>query len=194
MTGSILAIALAAGLGGQAPSGSGQEVLQALRAHWSAPRDAAAAANLARVRTEAGVAAPEPATLEAASSLLSQAEWTWVSMGAFWIAAGLLAAGLWSRRRPLCGIAGAAAVLGLAALVADAALSRRLDREVVVAKAGAPLRISPFATAQSEATLAPGEEVTPLEHHRGWLQVRDGQGRTGWIDSAAVESLVPPHA
>ncbi len=192
MTGALLAVALAA-LGAQPPSTTGQEVLQAARAHWAAPRDAAAAAKLARARDGAGVVAPEATRLESAAALLSQPEWTWASMGALWAAAGFLAAALWSRKKQLYGVAGAAAALGLVAGAADAALARRLDREVVVAQAGAPLRVSPFTTAQSDATLAPGEEVASLERLGGWLEVRDGQGRTGWIDSAAVEPLVPPH-
>ena len=74
---------------------------------------------------------------------------------------------------------------------AVAICARQLDDAVVVAHKSAPLRLSPFDTAATEATVAEGEEVAVLGSHGDFVRVRNGQGRAGWVESRAVQRIVP---
>jgi hypothetical protein len=53
--------------------------------------------------------------------------------------------------------------------------------------AGANVRVSPGKSGRVLFALNGGERVTVLDSSRGWLKIKDDQGRTGWIFSDGVK-------
>jgi SH3-like domain-containing protein len=84
-----------------------------------------------------------------------------------------------------------AALVGVMSVAAMVVLDRDLNHAVVVESKSAPVRVSPFDTAASETTVSEGQDVSIIGHHGDFLRVRDGQGRTGWVQSTAVQPVVP---
>jgi len=101
-----------------------------------------------------------------------------------------LAGRKWRVRR-LFHAAAFAALVSVTTVAAAVVLDRDLDHAVVVERKTAPVRVSPFDTAASEAALSEGEEVSIIGRHGDFVRVRDGQRRTGWVQSAAVQFIVP---
>jgi SH3-like domain-containing protein len=66
-----------------------------------------------------------------------------------------------------------------------------LKRAVVVQPRSAPVRVSPFDSATSENSLSEGDEVAVLGQHGDFVQVRDGRGQSGWIESNMVQAIFP---
>lgn len=56
-----------------------------------------------------------------------------------------------------------------------------------ISGAGANVRSSPSKGGKVLFALGRGEVVTVLENKRGWLRVKDDQGRTGWVYSDGVK-------
>ena len=56
-----------------------------------------------------------------------------------------------------------------------------------ISGAGANVRSSPSTSGKVLFALGRGEVVTVLENKRGWLRVKDDQGRTGWVYSDGVK-------
>ena len=103
----------------------------------------------------------------------------------------LAGARVWPRRRRLGrAVAVAALVAGGVVAAAMALVSPRRDDAVVVARGSAVLRLSPFAAASVEATVAEGAHVVVTARHDGFVRVRDQADRSGWTDAAAVEPLI----
>jgi tetratricopeptide (TPR) repeat protein len=170
----------------------GRSILDYERAHLLAPRDPDITANLAYVRATAGLPVPVQAWWETVARWLTPTTWTGLAVSGLWLAwAGFLAARKWRWRRLATTAALAAAVLGGTAVTALLVLDRDLDRAVVVETKSAPIRVSPFDTAASETSVSEGEEVAVIGRHGDFVRVRDGQGRVGWVQSAAVQPIVP---
>ena len=141
---------------------------------------------------EGGSAGSVQALVRDVARSLTPTTWTGLAVVGFWLAgAGFLAARRWRRRR-----------LGLRCGLRRAAWRDRrapqswfwietLNHAVVVETKSAPVRVSPFDTAASEVALSEGEEVSVIGRHGDFVRVRDGQGRTGWVQSAAVQPIVP---
>jgi SH3-like domain-containing protein len=169
----------------------GRSVLSYERAHVLAPRDPDIAANLAYVRATAGLPIPVRPWYEALARLFTPTTWTLFAVLTLWLAgAGLVATRRWRSRR-LIYVAAAAALVGVMSVAATVVLDRDLNHAVVVERKSAPVRVSPFDTAASETTVSEGQDVSIIAHHGDFLRVRDGQGRTGWVQSTAVQPVVP---
>lgn len=56
-----------------------------------------------------------------------------------------------------------------------------------IAGAGANVRSSPSKGGKVLFALSGGETVTVLENKRGWLHIKDDQGRTGWVYTDGVK-------
>lgn len=160
------------------------------RAQLLAPRDPAIAANLAGARSAAGVTDDRGSAARAAR-WLSLDEWTWLASGGFWFGVGALAVAWgWKSRRPMFVTAAVGAALAcgtsLAAVGVDA---QDLDRGLVMK--AAPVLVSPFETAQSDGALAAGTTIHLGQRHDGFVFVNDGHGRSGWIERALAEPVIP---
>jgi tetratricopeptide (TPR) repeat protein len=160
------------------------------RARLLAPRDGEIATNLAAARAALGMLKEDSPTARFAR-LLPISTWAWLAAGAFWVTVAVGGAALLSKRHRASMIAGAAfaavgsAISGGALLVS----SRDLDRGLVMA--AVPVLVSPFESAQSEFSLAPGEDVDLGRSRERYVFVRDAHGRSGWVESVQVARLIP---
>jgi len=169
----------------------GLAVLGYERARLLEPSDPDIAANLLLVRANAGLAAPVRPWYQTSARLLSTTAWTALAASLLWLAAVAFAVAR-RRRSRLLGYASVfAALVGMISVAGAAVLDRNLDDAVIVAKKSASVRLSPFDSAAVEATVPEGDEVAVIGRHGDFVRVRDGQGRTGWVDSAAVQLIVP---
>jgi hypothetical protein len=169
----------------------GRSVLNYERAHVLAPRDPDIAANLAYVRATAGLPIPVRPWHQTLARFFTPTTWTLLAVLSLWLSgAGLVATRRWRSRRLVYATA-VAALVGVMSVAAMVVLDRDLNHAVVVETKSAPVRVSPFDTATSEITVSEGQDVTIIGHHGDFLRVRDGQGRTGWVQSTAVQPVVP---
>jgi tetratricopeptide (TPR) repeat protein len=171
----------------------GAAILGYRRAELLAPRDPDIATNLAWVRARAGLPARAEPWFRRADRALSLAGWTGLWLGTLWLlcAALTLVATAQRGRRLWLGCAVAAAVAALGSGAGFALANVELRTAVVTARQGTDLRLSPFADAASEGRLGEGASLRTDAQHGTYLHVRGGDGRQGWIDSVAVEPLVP---
>ncbi len=160
------------------------------RARLLAPRDEAIATNLASARAALGVPV-ERSAIDRFARSLSMSTWAWVTAGAFWLSLTLGGAGLLSKRRRFRWSAGAALALAGAAVSGSALYiaSRELDRGLVMA--ATPVLVSPFESAQSAFSLAPGEDVDLGRSRGDYVFVHDGRGRSGWVARVQVAPADP---
>ncbi len=169
----------------------GLAVLNYERAQVLAPRDPDIVANLAYVRAKAGLPAPMKPWYQRLARTSSLTTWTLFAVSGFWLACVAFLAGRKWRVRRLVHAGVLAALIGVSTFAAAVVLDRDLDHAVVVERKTTPIRVSPFDTAASEVALSEGEEVSIIGHHGNFVRVRDGQGRGGWVQSAAVQLVVP---
>jgi tetratricopeptide (TPR) repeat protein len=167
-----------------------QALLSYERARLLDPRDPAIATNLAAARVALGV--PDPrGTAERWAGSLTSSTWAWITAIGFWLTVGAGAVALLFPRRRAGLLTGAAlAALGTAA--AGGALyltSQELHEGLLVASA--PVLVSPFESAQSAFSLAPGDDVALGPTHDRFVYVRDARGRSGWIERVQVAPLIP---
>ncbi|MBN9304553.1 MAG: hypothetical protein BGO82_12405 [Devosia sp. 67-54] len=73
------------------------------------------------------------------------------------------------------------------AKASDAAAAPAGTGNATVLGAGANVRVSPGKGGRVLFALNGGERVTVVESKRGWLKIKDDQGRTGWIFSDGVK-------
>lgn len=160
------------------------------RARLLAPRDGGIATNLAAARAELGMPNEDSETARFAR-LLPISTWTWLVAGAFWVTVAAGGAALLSKRHRAATIAGAALAAVGGAISGGALLlsSRDLDRGL--AMAAVPVLVSPFESAQSGFSLAPGEDVDLGRCRERYVFVRDAHGRSGWVESVQVARLIP---
>jgi hypothetical protein len=99
-------------------------------------------------------------------------------------------AALFERRRRLgIRLACCAGIIFASALGALCVASQQLDSALVLETA--PVLMSPFESAQSDFALTAGSSVKLLAERDHYWLVRDAQGRSGWVDRAQVEPLIP---
>jgi hypothetical protein len=169
----------------------GLSVLNYERAQVLAPRDPDIVANLDYVRAKAGLPAPVQPWYQRFARTFALTTWTLFAASGFWLACVAFLAGRKWRVRRLFHAAAFAVLVGMSAVAAAVVLDRDLNHAVVLESKTAPVRVSPFDTAASEVALSEGEEVSIIGRHGDFVRVRDGQGRTGWVQSAAVQFVVP---
>jgi tetratricopeptide (TPR) repeat protein len=160
------------------------------------PRDAEVRANLDFARNQVqGPTLRESRWSRSAGwlGLLTLNEWTGLAVVAFWLMFVLLVA---RQIRPALKTAlggftrgtVAVAILSCACLGVNAAIHFSKQTAVVVAP-DATARSGPFDEAQSAFTAHDGAELAVLDRRDNWLQVTDGSGRIGWLQSQQVEIL-----
>jgi hypothetical protein len=57
--------------------------------------------------------------------------------------------------------------------------------------AATPVRVSPVPMGDALFTLAEGEIVKLASEHEGYMLIRTGSGRAGWVSKANVARIVP---
>ncbi len=160
------------------------------RALLLAPHDPAIEANLALARADVGAPEDSGILLRSVRSVSTSA-WAWIAASGFWLMVGGLGAAAFSkRRRPLwAAVAASAAVTAATAFGALAVEHSDLDRAIVLE--AAPVRVSPFETAQSDFSLSPGTAVEAGRTRDAYVFVRDRGGRSGWVERTQVEPIIP---
>jgi hypothetical protein len=167
---------------------AGHAIVAFERARVLSPAPAIVVA-LDRARAQAGLA-PEPTPPVWAPARVPL---PWRTVGAaalfalFW--AGLIvwrragrAVGWWRAATLACGLAGLATAASVGWDVAAL-------RHAAIVTAATPAQVSPFSGAASEGAFRPGERVRMLGRFGDFVHVSDGAGRTGWVESARVESI-----
>lgn len=155
------------------------------------PRDPDLKANLRFVQETAGVRSGRPVSWwQAWCQQMSLREWAWITGGAIWVFAiigvmRMLKPAWKPGLKPAFFIALFTVVLGVSA---GATVWRAAYGEIaaVVKVKEAVVRYGPLEDSQSAFTLPDGAEVVLTDEKNGWWQVRDGQGRTGWVKGEAV--------
>ncbi|HET9983529.1 MAG TPA: BatD family protein [Longimicrobiales bacterium] len=142
------------------------------------------------VRRNLGVAAADPAVVEAASPAVPLSGDEVLLLGAaLWVVGGLVLAGaLAGRRRPLR-LAGAASVVVALAVLGIGGFVRYGPATAIVRPKEASLLAAPNLHADRLAALAEGGAVTVVEERGEWLRVRSADGTEGWIETRAVGRL-----
>lgn len=167
----------------------GRAILALERARLLAPRDAAVASNLTRVREAAGVAAPPVSRVDRALGAVRSDTWAWSALAGFTLACGGLALVAWTRRRRLG--ATVAFIGGIATLATGLAATRVApDPMTAVVLATETARIAPFAAAEAAFTAPAGELVEIVRWRDDHVYVRD-EDRTGWLPAKLIERVVP---
>ena len=174
----------------------GRAIAAYRRAAQLTPRDAEVRANLEFARNQVqGPTLRESRWSRSAEwlGLLTLNEWTGLAAAALWLMFALLVArqirpALKTALRGFTRCAVAVAILSCACLGVNAAIHFSKQTAVVVAPA-ATARSGPFDEAQNAFTAHDGAELAVLDHRNDWLQVTDGSGRIGWLQSKQVEIL-----
>jgi hypothetical protein len=163
------------------------------RARLLAPRDPALARNLAQAEAALGTEEHSSTAARLARNLTLD-EWTWLAAAAFWLAVSATAGAFvssrgraWLGRVAVAG--GALAGVSLAAIL----IASDVEHTGLVLEP-APVLVSPFAGAESSASLRPGTEVELERTHDSFALVRDRAGHEGWVERGAVAPVVPDGA
>lgn len=160
------------------------------RARLLAPGDDALAANLRKARAAAS-APDERSAVARGADALSMDGWSWLASGGFFLAlfSGALVA-LAKRGRRLAAAAAACGVVIFVTSVGGLFLqARRLDHGLVLESA--PVLVSPFESAQSDFELSAGSEVELVRTRDRFALIRDGRGRSGWVERTRLAPLLP---
>ncbi len=171
----------------------GKAIAAFRQAELLAPRDAELRANLAFVRNQVQGASLRESRWRAWLGSLTLNEGTLLTALFFWGLCGLL---ITRQLRPalapkLRTITRLAALLTLcsAAVLALQTAKHFNSPVAVVTEAGATARSGPFDDAQSTFTARDGVEMQVLDRHDNWVQVADGTGKVGWLNTRQVEVL-----
>ena len=165
---------------------TGRAIAAYRQAEWRTPRDPDLRANLDFARRAAADAgAPATPGFSDWVRRLTLNEWAIGATASTWVFFGLLAGG---RFKP--GLAASLATTTRAAFVVwvffvgglfSAHRSSRPGQEGVVIVSNAAARYGPFDESKSSFSLRDGTEVRVVDVKDAWFQVRDAQGRTGWL-------------
>ncbi|MBE0584944.1 MAG: tetratricopeptide repeat protein [Desulfofustis sp.] len=171
----------------------GPATLYYLRALYLAPGDTDAAGNLALLRKHHGLFPPDPSVSEQMVALLTVSQWSIVGL------AGLLAylgfAALSLKMQPRRTVEVLMLLLCLLLFIGGltaAAIRQHYWQQAVVLTDG-HLVISPFQGAASIGAIRQGRLVKTHAAHRNFTSVTDETGRTGWLPTDSLESIIPPH-
>jgi hypothetical protein len=109
---------------------------------------------------------------------------------AWFLALGVVTAGILRNRRPGIAPAAVGMVAALGLLAAGWHTARPADTLVVLEPA--PLRVGPNLHAEALATLDPGTGVLRLTREGPWTRARTLDGREGWLETASAGSIPSP--
>lgn len=171
----------------------GRAIAAYRRAALLAPRDADIRANLEFVRNQVQSPTFHESFWQKLFGSLTLNGWTALAAIALWLTFGLSVAmqirpALKDMLRMPARLAAVATVVLVACLgtVASFHFSRPV---AVVVLPDAVTRTGPFDDAQNAFAVHDGAELPVLGRRDGWVQVSDGNGRTGWMQAAEVEVL-----
>jgi hypothetical protein len=181
---------------GNAYARGGKPGLAALnyeRARLLEPNDPDLDANLRHVREESGLPPESRSRFERLAGFASPRILAWVGILGLVVAGiGALARHSYPRhRRKLL----AATLLGLCLLglsLANGVALWPVMHEAVITHA-APVRVSPVTIEEPLFTLPEAALVSMSAEHDGFVLVRAGTGRTGWVPSADLAPIIPKH-
>lgn len=163
----------------------GRAIVNYRRAWVMDPGDPDTQANLRYALQTAGI--PEPAFpwMERLLLRVNRERWQRVAGAAWWLAAGLAGAYLWSRARPAWMAKLAAALLAVM-LVAICGLVAwdRLCRapEIVVTGKGCEALFAPLSGSTAHFALPEGSIGRVVKHSGNWVRIASG-GQEGWIQA-----------
>jgi tetratricopeptide (TPR) repeat protein len=158
-----------------------------------APRDADVRANLEFARNQVQGATLHESHWENLLSAFTLNEWTALAAIAFWLAFLLFATmqirpALKNALRGFARSMAVAAIIFCACLAAAATIHSSKSVAVVVLP-DAVTRSGPFSDAQNAFAVHDGAELAVLDKRNGWVQVADGNGRSGWMQDGQVKVL-----
>jgi tetratricopeptide (TPR) repeat protein len=172
---------------------TGQAILHYRIAQQLDPRDPAIRANLRFARQSTGM--PQAETLSPwnhAVLRLTLNEWTILTLVALWSCLALLALCQLQPKirptlRPWILVLALTTLLSLLPLFTAWNQYRRPVAIVIVPHAS--VRFGPLPESQEHYVLPDGAELDVLDQFHEWLQVRDPQGRLGWLTTSQVARL-----
>ena len=173
----------------------GLAILDYERAQLLSPDDPDIAANLHTVRAKAGLPdAPPPSALRWLTSIPPNTL-AWLGcFGLVLVGFSVLLGRSSPRHRMSFRFATFVGGLLMVASVSGAALLWPQLHAAIVVTSDASARISPANAAESLFKLKEGEAVSVQSHHADFLLVQTPAGRSGWVASADVASLIPSTA
>jgi tetratricopeptide (TPR) repeat protein len=163
------------------------------RAALLSPRDADVRANLEFARNQVQGATMRQSPWQNWLAELTLNEWTGLTAILFWLTLGLFAAML--IRPGLKSVLSAPARIAVIATIffgacLGGAISIHYSQPVaVVLSQDAVTRSGPFNDAQNAFAVHDGAELSVLDQRDGWVQVSDGNGRSGWMPDSQIAVL-----
>jgi tetratricopeptide (TPR) repeat protein len=170
----------------------GKAIAAFRRAELLAPRDSEIRANLEFARNQVQGSTVRESRWENWLGQLTLNEWAVFAMLVFWLTFILLAA---KQIRPvlapkLRGVTFALISLTvLCAAILSVQAASRFSNQTAVVISGSTARSGPFDDAQNAFAVHNGAELSVLDRHDDWVQVADGSGKTGWLQTKQVEVL-----
>ena len=171
----------------------GKAIAAYRRAELLTPRDPELRANLDFVRNQVQGSTVHESNWQRWIDTLSLNEGAVLTAVLFWLTLSLFAA---RQIRPalvpkLRGLTRLAVVLTVfsATILGLQAASHFNGETAVVTTAEATARSGPFDDAQTTFTVHDGAELTVLDRHDYWLQVKNGAGQTGWLSTKQADVL-----
>ncbi|PID75243.1 MAG: hypothetical protein CSB23_04470 [Deltaproteobacteria bacterium] len=157
------------------------------RARRLAPANADIRGNLAKLREEAGLFAPDQGLVERFFSFFSGNGWAIIGSGCIGAAVLLLLWQFWGQISPIP-FGGFALGITFCLVLASVGVVRSYrDDPWIVVDEDVQLLVSPFEGAGSLGALAEGKKLYSLgKRHGHFFFVRDASGRRGWLSAQAV--------
>jgi tetratricopeptide (TPR) repeat protein len=170
----------------------GDAILAWEQAAWLDPLDHDARNNLLYAEESAEVNPLELTWFEQASTWLPANYWTWIAGGSLWLAVALVTVpGFFRMRKAGWHQAVAALSLGvfLLSLAPSAGIITRSKIGIVTQK-NTLLRLTPTQSAETVASLPPGEPVRALRRHGDYFFVHTQNGN-GWVGHQQIKFVCP---
>jgi tetratricopeptide (TPR) repeat protein len=163
------------------------------RAELLAPRNDEIRANLQFVRNQVQGASVRESRWQSWFSALTLNEGALLTAVLFWLTFALLVArqirpALVPRLKTATRIFAVLTILSASVLGLQAANHFSNAAAIVVAE-NVTARSGPFDDAQKAFTANDGAELSVLDRRDGWVQVADGTGKSGWLQTKQVEIL-----
>jgi tetratricopeptide (TPR) repeat protein len=171
----------------------GKAIAAYRRAELLAPRDAELRANLAFVRNQVQGATLRESRWQDWIGSLTLNEGALLTALLFWAMFALLVMrqirpALAPKLRTVTRLAVVLTIFSGAILGLQAA-NHFNSAVVVVTSSEATARSGPFDDAQSAFTARDGAEMRVLDRHDNWVEIANGAGKTGWLNTKQVEIL-----
>ena len=171
----------------------GKAIAAYRRAELLTPRDAELRANLAFVRNQVQGTTERESMWQKWIGSLTLNEGAVLATSLFWLLFALLAArqiqpALAPKLRTATRLAVVLTILS-SGVLAMQVLNHFNASMAVVTSAEATARTGPLDDAQTAFTARDGAELSVLDRHDDWVQVTDGTGKIGWLNTKQAEVL-----